>query len=194
VKKTYSTKRIFDIVSSLVLLTPTFPVFLVVALAIRLTSSGPAIFRQKRLGHHGTTFIIFKFRSMKIGTGKELDQVTPDDPRITKVGKFLRSTHLDELPQLFNVVRGEMSMVGPRPEEVSIAEYLKEKVPGYAERLEMMPGVTGLSQIAGREKVNQLGRKYEVRLDQHYGRKQSIRYDLKVMLGTVPHILRFKGV
>lgn len=131
---------------------------------------------------------------MKVGTEKQLDLVTRGDPRVTSVGKFLRATHLDELPQLINVLRGEMSMVGPRPDEIGIGEDLKEKIPGYAECLDLMPGITGLSQLVGRETIIERGRRLEIRLHGYYRRHRSLLYDFKVMASTVPHILRRRGV
>ena len=187
-------KRAFDIVCSSVLIALTLPVLLAAWLAVRLTSRGPAIFRQKRMGYRGAVFTMFKFRTMAHGTARPLDLVVRGDPRVTPVGRLLRATHLDELPQLFNVLRGEMSMVGPRPDELGIAEHLKRTIPGYAECLNMVPGLTGLSQLVGREKINGRGRRFEVWLHRVYRRKMCLAYDLLVVLLTVPHMLRQRGV
>jgi lipopolysaccharide/colanic/teichoic acid biosynthesis glycosyltransferase len=187
-------KRVFDVVCSSVLLFLGMPLLLAIWLAVRLTSRGPAIFRQYRMGYRGRVFMMFKFRTMVKGTARHLDLVVRGDPRVTPVGRLLRATHLDELPQLFNVLRGDMSMVGPRPDELGIAEHLKRTVPGYAECLSMVPGLTGLSQLVGREKINRRGRRFEVWLHRQYRRKMCLAYDMLVILLTIPHMLRQRGV
>ena len=193
VTRTYRAKRIVDITLSLILLFLTSPLFPLIALAIWLTSRGPVIFKQKRLGCRGIEFTIFKFRTMKNGAWTSM-VVTRKDSRVTRVGRFLRETHLDELPQLVNVLRGDMSMVGPRPHEIRMAEDLRRSVPGYEECLRMRPGIMGPSQIIGREKVDIHGRHYEVQLNLRYSERMSLFHDFRVMMGTVPHILRRQGV
>jgi lipopolysaccharide/colanic/teichoic acid biosynthesis glycosyltransferase len=203
-------KRWVDVICSAALLVLLSPVMALIALAIRLDSSGPAIFRQKRVGQWGKQFIMFKFRSMhanadekvhrqfasdyingnghkKNGTSSGGDEVVykPNgDKRITRVGRWLRRTSLDELPQLFNVLRGEMSLVGPRPAvPYEVDEYSK----WHLHRLTVMPGLTGLAQVSGRS-----GLTFEkiVRIDLVYVRRRSLALDLAILLRTIPVVLR----
>ena len=137
-------KRAFDLAVSFIVLIVGLPLLLLIALAIKGTSRGPIIFRQKRIGYREAEFEIFKFRTMFVGSGKSLDLVTRGDPRVTIVGKFLRKSHLDELLQVINVLRGEMSIVGWRPDESSIARELMEEIPAYRKVMwEGRPGITG---------------------------------------------------
>jgi lipopolysaccharide/colanic/teichoic acid biosynthesis glycosyltransferase len=196
-------KRAMDIVGSVVALLLCTPVFLVIALAIRLTSKGPVLFRQKRIGQSGEEFVLLKFRTMHInndprvhqeyvkqliagsaqrhpgnGNGKGVYKLTKDS-RITCVGCFLRRTSLDELPQLFNVLRGEMSLVGPRP---AIAYEVEAYDMWHRRRIfEAKPGITGLWQVSGRSRVN-----FDemVRLDLQYARTWSPWTDLKILMRT----------
>ena len=147
-------KRIFDIVVSLPLLIICSPLFLIVTVAIKLNSNGPIIYKQKRMGfttEKGTkTFYVYKFRSMNENAEQATGPVwaTDEDPRITSVGRVLRKTRLDELPQLINVLKGEMSIVGPRPERPHFVYQLDEQIPYYSERVYYVkPGITGLAQI-----------------------------------------------
>lgn len=190
----HKAKRAFDVSLTFLVILLCSPVLLGIAAAVWLTSEGPVIFRQRRIGWKGREFIMYKFRTMKDGTSKRLDLVTRNDPRVTRVGNFLRATHMDELPQLFNVLKGDMSLVGPRPDEFHIAQHLAMSVPGYGECLDMIPGLTGLSQLCGREKVNRLGRKFEVRLHRWYRRNRSFAYDALLVLATVPHVILRRGV
>ena len=187
-------KRIFDLACSSALLTLNAPLMLGIGAAIKLTSKGPVVFKQQRTGYQGKPFTMYKFRTMETGSERHLDLVERGDPRVTKVGTFLRASHLDELPQLINVIKGDMSMVGPRPDVVSIADHLALKVPGYVEALDMMPGLTGLSQLCGRERVNRIGRHFEVRLHRWYRRNRSLAYDALLVLATIPHMLLRRGV
>lgn len=189
-----TTKRVFDIFCALFFLLLALPLFLLIGIAVWMTSRGPIIFKQKRLGYLGAVFTIFKFRTLKAGTGRRLDMVTKGDPRVTRVGRFLRATHLDELPQLINVLLGDMSIVGPRPDEISIAEDLKARIPGYAERLDMMPGITGPQQLRGREEIIRCGRECEVPLLRLYRDGQSLFRDCEIIGRTVLHVLRGQGI
>jgi lipopolysaccharide/colanic/teichoic acid biosynthesis glycosyltransferase len=192
-----------DVVGSVVGLILFAPTFLVIALAIRLSSKGPVLFRQLRVGRYGTPFVFLKFRSMYIDNSAQLHkqyvtqliagqadpQLSHDsngavykltrDPRVTRVGAFLRSTSLDELPQLWNVLRGEMSLVGPRPP----IPYEVEAYDIWHRRrvLEAKPGITGLWQVSGRSRL-----KFDemVRLDVRYARVRSIWLDVKILLRT----------
>jgi lipopolysaccharide/colanic/teichoic acid biosynthesis glycosyltransferase len=173
-------KRAADTVISSFLLIVLTPVFVVTALAIKLTSRGPVFFIQERPGQHAKIFRVYKFRTMRPGSevmvkGKE---VFLDDDRITQVGRFLRRTKIDELPQLINVVRGEMSLVGPRPERIaSLQEYDDE----IAKRLNMRPGMTGLAQVSGNIYLD-LTERYK--LDVYYVENFSLWLDIRILART----------
>jgi exopolysaccharide biosynthesis polyprenyl glycosylphosphotransferase len=188
-------KRAVDIVGAAVGLTLGAPILGLIALAIRLDSPGPTVFRQTRVGAGGKLFEIYKFRSMREGAEAELEQLLElneadgpifkirDDPRLTRVGRFLRRTSLDELPQLWNVLRGEMSLVGPRPPIPSEVEGYQE---WHKKRLDGRPGVTGLWQISGR---SLLSFDEQVLLDIYYIENWSLWLDFKILLRTVPQVL-----
>ncbi len=197
-------KRLFDVVSSMILLIILSPVFLVLSLAIKL-DGGPAFFRHKRVGQGGNTFRCLKFRSMSVTAERDLaaylranhaaavewatQRKLRDDPRITPLGKFLRSTSLDELPQLFNVLRGEMSLIGPRP--VVRAEFDKHyNAAGQVAYAAARPGITGLWQVSGRSGTSYAER---VRLDIVYVNYWSLRQDFRILARTIPAVLRRKG-
>jgi lipopolysaccharide/colanic/teichoic acid biosynthesis glycosyltransferase len=188
-------KRIFDTVGALIGLFVTSPVLLLCALAVRLDSRGPVFFRQRRVGQYGRTFQIFKFRTMIHGTDKHGSKLTAfGDARITRVGKILRRTKLDEIPQLINVVRGEMSLVGPRPE---VPDYTEKYTPKERRVLEVRPGITGpaslayideeliLATAADREKfyVNTIMRR-KLRFDLAYCRNVCLLGDARLIIRT----------
>ncbi|MFB0524707.1 MAG: sugar transferase [Phycisphaerae bacterium] len=181
--------RIIDILVSLVLVVILLPVFAVIFTAIKLTSKGPAIFKQERAGKNGQAFIFYKFRTMKL----DVDPFGPspkssDDPRLTKIGKFLREYSLDELPQLFNVLKGDMSIIGPRPLYVSqMAEWDERQ----KKRLLVKPGLTGLAQISGR---GQITREEKLELDVKYVESASFLTDIKIVIATIGHVLGRKGI
>lgn len=189
-------KRGLDILVSGVLLVLLTPVFVILALAISLTSPGPIFYRQERLGENGRPFELLKFRSMICNAEEETGPVlaTVDDPRITKVGNFLRTFRLDELPQLINVLRGEMSLVGPRPErEYFVNQYLEE-IPYYRFRMTVKPGITGLAQVRGRYSTSP---EDKLRFDLLYISRYSLLQDLSILLNTaklVFHGLNAEGV
>jgi lipopolysaccharide/colanic/teichoic acid biosynthesis glycosyltransferase len=181
-----SVKRVLDVVLALVGLVVTAPVQLVVALLIRLRLGSPVLFRQLRPGRHGELFEVVKFRTMLPG---DPARGTADDAlRITPFGEWLRSTSLDELPSLWNVLRGDMSLVGPRP---LLVEYLPRYSPWQARRHEVRPGLTGLAAIAGRNSVDWPRR---LALDVEYVDRRSLRLDLSIMLATVRVVLRRDGI
>jgi exopolysaccharide biosynthesis polyprenyl glycosylphosphotransferase len=192
-------KRIMDVVISLVVFLLTWPLFIVIWVAIKLDSKGPGIFSASRVGEGGKTFKMYKFRTMIMGAQTLQQSVTQtdeqgrkiykvqDDPRVTRVGRFLRQTSLDELPQLINVLKGEMSLVGPRPEQPFIT---KQYDTWQWQRVLVPPGVTGWWQISGRSDLPMhLNTNYDV----YYVRNYSIFLDLKILLRTVIEVLRGKG-
>lgn len=185
-------KRLFDLLVSSVLLVILSPVMVLIALMIRLDSPGPALFKQQRLGQGQSKFTILKFRTMyhrtKIDQEREAVVESADDPRITRVGRFLRKTSLDELPQLINVVRGDMSLVGPRP---ILPEQLRAIPEQHLDRFEMKPGITGLAQVRGRRSLNWLE---QLKYDSEYCRNWSFLLDLKILWQTVWVVLTGKGV
>ena len=184
-------KRIIDIVASFTGLIVLSPLMLVVSILIKLESKGEVIFKQKRVGLNGKEFYMYKFRSMVINAEElkaELESQNEmsgpmfkmkDDPRITKIGKFIRKTSIDELPQLINVIKGDMSLVGPRP---SLPKEVKKFEPWMMERLEVKPGLTCIWQVSGRNNID-----FEdwMKLDIKYVRERSIKLDIKLILKTV---------
>lgn len=180
-------KRLFDVSVSVVLLLLLAPIIAMVAVLVRMKLGSPILFRQERPGLHGATFIMLKFRSMSnaVDTAGHL---LPDANRITHFGRLLRSTSLDELPGLWNVLRGEMSLVGPRP---LLVEYLPLYSPDQARRHDVRPGVTGWAQVNGR---NALSWDEKFALDLWYVDNQSFLLDLKILWMTVMKVLKRKGV
>lgn len=178
-------KRVFDILAALALLAFVWPLLLVIALAVRLDSRGSVFYRQQRVGLGGRTFGIYKFRSMmsdadRIGSY----QTMQGDPRITRVGRFLRKTSLDELPQLLNVLIGDMSLVGPRPDVPAQRELYSEA--DWAKRTSVRPGITGLAQATVRSAATPEQR---LALDLEYVEHASLLFDFKVILLTVRQVL-----
>ncbi|KEH98030.1 sugar transferase [Clostridium massiliodielmoense] len=195
----FGVKRLMDIILSLIGIIILIPVYLIVFIAIKLDSKGPAIFKQVRVGKDNVPFKIYKFRTMVVNADKkrslEIENVdienfvfqSKSDNRITKVGAFLRKTSLDELPQLFNVFMGNMSLVGPRPE---IPDVVKFYPPEYAQRLLVLPGITGLAQISGRGEI-ELGK--TVYFDLTYIKKFSVAYDIEILIKTVLSVFKREG-
>lgn len=182
--------RIIEFSFALLLLIILTPIFLLTAVCIRLESKGPILFRQKRGGYKGRHFIIYKFRTMYHDLEKEKEDrvILPFDARVTKVGRFLRKTSIDELPQIFNILLGDMSFVGPRPTLTSQTDIYNE----YQKlRLEVKPGVTGLAQISGR---NELTWDEKIEIDIEYIRRKSIRLDLYILLQTFYRVIKAEGV
>lgn len=199
-KRTYHiVKRIFDLIASLCGLIILSPLFLVVALLIKCEDHGPVFYKQKRVGKDQREFDMFKFRSMHVDADKRLTELKEqnevdgpmfkmkNDPRITSVGRFLRKTSLDELPQLWNVLRGDMSLVGPRPPlPREVANYSKYDL----QRLWVIPGITGLWQATER---NNVGFEEMVELDLEYIKKRSLLFDAKIILLTIIAIIHPNG-
>lgn len=183
----YTIKRTMDFFISLIGLVIIFPILIIVAAFIRLNMGSPVIFRQVRPGLHGKPFTMYKFRTMKDekdGQGNPL----PDAQRLTRLGRFLRATSLDELPELWNVLKGDMSLVGPRP---LLMEYLQRYTPEQARRHEVKPGITGWAQVNGRNAITWDGR---FKLDVWYVDNWSLRLDIKILWLTVLKTLKREGI
>jgi len=178
-------KRVLDLACAVVLLIVAAPVMAVIALAIRLESPGPALFRQERVGQFGKPFVLFKFRSMRQDAEKAGPRwASANDPRATRLGRLLRKTHLDEIPQAFNVLRGDLSFVGPRPERPCFVEMLRDEIPFYDLRHYVKPGITGWAQICYpyADSVEDSYEKHQY--DLYYGRNVSLALDLKILART----------
>ena len=182
-------KRAIDTLLSLIALIVFSPVIIITSIAIKLTSTGPVLFKQRRLGLHGKEFTIYKFRSMKVGTEHTGSGVysAKDDPRITKVGRFIRATSIDELPQLINIIAGDMAIVGPRPPLTyhpwPIEEYSEEQFHMF----DVRPGITGWAQVHGRKGVEWHER---IKMSVWYTRNVSLALDIKILFMTVFKVLR----
>jgi lipopolysaccharide/colanic/teichoic acid biosynthesis glycosyltransferase len=201
-------RRALNVLVALVGIVLTLPLMIVIALAIKLTSPGPVIFRQTRVGvdrrtpgipagnwrrgvdHGGRLFTLYKFRTMTADSGHAQVWASPDDPRVTRVGAILRKYRLDELPQLFNVLKGDMNVVGPRPEQPAIFAELREEIDRYPIRQRVLPGITGWAQVnqSYDTSVDSVRRKLE--LDLQYIQRRSTIEDLKIMALTFPTVVR----
>lgn len=181
------TKRLFDFVVSAVLVLLILSwVIPLLSLAIRLGSPGPALFQQIRTGRNGRTFRCLKFRTMYYNPTAQFVQATSNDSRVTSLGRFLRRSNLDELPQVLNVLKGDMSLVGPRPHPIQLDAQHWHSLPGYAERYAVKPGITGLAQVRGcrGETAQLIQMQHRVRYDHLYIRNQSVFLDLKICWWT----------
>ena len=189
----HSYKRWFDTFAAIVMLIPGIPIILTLMLLVKLTSKGPAVYSQVRVGKEGKLFTMYKIRTMRTDAEEKTGAVwaVKKDPRTTFVGRILRKLHLDELPQLFNVLRGNMALVGPRPERPEFVEILDKKIKGYSLRLLVLPGVTGYAQLnlpADRE-LSDVRRK--LALDSEYIETASFWFDSRLILGTVCRIFKY---
>lgn len=188
-------KRVMDITCALLSLCVLWPIMLIISLLIKIDTKGPVLYTQKRLGVRGKEFTLFKFRSMISEAEKHTGPIwaTKNDKRITRTGKILRPLRLDELPQLFNVLKGDMSFVGPRPERPAFVEHLKKSVPLYSLRLNVPPGITGLAQVKHvyDKSIEDVRRKLEY--DIQYINNVSISLDMKIFLKTILTVLQKKG-
>ncbi|CWE57583.1 MAG: sugar transferase [Streptococcus mitis] len=184
-------KRLGDISISLIAITLFCPVFILIAIAIKLDSEGPVIFKQKRFGIHKKTFYVFKFRTMKVESPKYVATRDLQNPEqwITRVGAFLRKTSLDELPQLCNILVGDMSIVGPRPVVVSERDVIEAREKYGAN--DVLPGLTGWAQINGRDN---LSTDIKAKLDGYYVKNRSLITDIKCIVRTIPYVLKRKGI
>lgn len=190
-----SLKRLIDLVVSFLVVVIGLPLWFLVALVIRLTSPGPAIYRQRRIGQKGREFTMFKFRTMRENAEAETGPVwaTADDPRYTAVGRWLRKTRLDEVPQFFNVLRGDMSLVGPRPERPFFVEKLTREIPLYSRRHRVKPGITGWAQVKWKYDSSLEDVQQKVKYDLFYIENMSLRRDLQILFRTVYTALRGSG-
>ena len=183
-------KRFLDVTASFLGLVLLSPLLLAVSILIKIDSRGPVIFRQKRIGRNGKVFEIYKFRSMCVGAEKTGSGVYSGkgDARVTRIGKILRATSIDELPQLLNIIKGDMSLVGPRPERPEIAKEYEKEIPEFAFRLKVKAGLTGYAQIYGKYNTTFYDK---LKMDLMYIRNYSLLLDLKLILMT-PKILLMK--
>jgi putative colanic acid biosynthesis UDP-glucose lipid carrier transferase len=186
-------KRAFDLVLSGVAVVALAPLMAVLAIGVKISSPGPALFRQRRYGLHGEEIAVYKFRSMTVcEDGVSVTQATRDDPRITRFGRFLRRTSLDELPQLFNVLEGKMSLVGPRPHAVAHNELYRKLICGYMIRHKVRPGISGWAQVNGlrgeTDTVDKMSAR--VKFDIDYLNQWSIWLDIKILVRTVLLVVR----
>ena len=187
-------KRTFDVLASFIGLICLLPVFFIIAIAVKVTSKGPIFYVQERLGKNFRPFKMLKFRSMVVNNAQNHSLVTAKrDARITPLGSALRAYKLDELPQLWNVLVGDMSLVGPRPERPEFIADLSREVPHYLDRLQLKPGLTGIAQIVNGYDNNIESFKRKVAYDLLYLRNCSVMNDLKILLRTVRIVLTGKG-
>jgi len=191
----YRLKRWLDRAAALVLLIPGVPVIAVLTVLIRLTSRGPGLYSQPRVGKNGRTYVMYKLRSMRCDAEAKSGPTwsTGDDPRITKLGKVLRKLHLDELPQLWNVLKGEMSLIGPRPERPEFVEVLATEIPEYVTRLAVEPGVTGLAQINLPADTDFDSVRRKLVLDQEYIANASLWLDFRIFACTLLRVVGLPG-
>jgi lipopolysaccharide/colanic/teichoic acid biosynthesis glycosyltransferase len=186
-----SARRGVEVVAALGLALVALPVVLLAALLVKLTSRGPALYLQRRVGRGGVPFTIYKLRTMRHNCESQTGPrwALPGDPRVTLLGRLLRRTHLDELPQLLNVLRGDMSLIGPRPERPEFVARFEQILPGYGERLRVRPGVTGLAQVQvgpglGLEVVRR-----KLAYDLYYIRRRGPWLELRILAGTALHVV-----
>jgi lipopolysaccharide/colanic/teichoic acid biosynthesis glycosyltransferase len=180
-------KKLLDVCFALILIGVTLPIMLLASIAIKLESEGPILFKQQRPGKNCRIFTLYKFRTMCVETERE-GRPLSDLERLTKVGSFLRKTSIDELPQLFNILRGEMSFIGPRP---LLVQYLQHYTPEQMRRHEVTPGISGWAQVNGR---NAISWEEKFRLDVWYVDHISFKLDMKIFFMTIWNVIRKKGI
>ncbi|MEO0093606.1 MAG: sugar transferase [candidate division WOR-3 bacterium] len=188
-------KRATDICLSLIGILFFLPFAIIIAILIFIESGRPAFYIQKRVGKNGKIFDLYKFRSMVNGAERHTGPIWAkrNDPRITSIGRMLRKTRLDEFPQLLNVLKGEMSLVGPRPERPEIIEYLKREIPEYTRRLQLKPGITGLAQVNHHYDSCLDDVRKKLACDFYYMENQNLLIDLQIFLKTVGVVLTGRG-
>ena len=184
-------QRVLDIVLSVIGILIGIPLMIVFGILIKVEDNGPITYKQERLGKGGKKFYIYKLRSMRTDAEKFGAQwAEKDDPRITKVGKFIRKTRIDEIPQLFNILKGDMSIIGPRPERPSFTEEFNKEIPGFINRLAVKPGLTGWAQVNGGYEITP---EEKLKEDIFYIKNRSILLDLKILFTTVQVVLTGDG-
>ena len=196
IRKTYETvKRAFDIIISITALIVLSPLFLLAGALIKLTSKGSIFFTQTRVGKDGKLFNIYKFRTMRVDAEKETGPVwaAANDTRLIPVGSFLRKSHMDEIPQFLNVLKGEMSFIGPRPERPIFVEKFKEIIPNYEKRLTIKPGITGLAQVWHKYDETVADVRKKIKYDLLYVKKICLWTDLTIFFRTFRVVLSGKG-
>jgi exopolysaccharide biosynthesis polyprenyl glycosylphosphotransferase len=184
-------KRSFEVLFSIGLLIFTLPVLVITMIAIKLESPGPVFYKQERVGLNGKCFSVIKLRSMRTDAEKNGPQwAAKNDPRVTQIGKFIRKTRIDEIPQLINVLRGDMSLIGPRPERPMFTEQFDKEIPGFKKRLKVKPGLTGWAQVNGGYDATP-AEKFE--MDMYYIQRQSFKLDMQILLRTVWVVISGSG-
>jgi lipopolysaccharide/colanic/teichoic acid biosynthesis glycosyltransferase len=203
-------RRVLNVAVAAIGLVLCLPLMLAIAILIMLTSKGPILYTQTRVGldrrnrfsvdgrrrvdYGGKLFKIYKFRTMRVNADRDGEVwASPDDPRVTPLGRLLRKYRLDELPQLFNVLIGDMNLVGPRPEQPKIFTTLRDRIDRYSERQRVLPGITGLAQVSQHYDCSIDDVRQKVLFDLHYISHRSVRQDLKVMLKTIPVVVFKRG-
>ena len=186
-------KRVTDIIGSLIAIVIFSPAMLLAAIAVRCSGRGPVIFQQERVGLNGVHFMMYKFRTMRMQKDEEEKEAwtTKNDPRVTRIGRFLRATSLDETPQFFNVLFGHMSLVGPRPERPQFVEKFKEEIPRYMIKHQVRPGITGWAQINGYRGDTSIRKRIEY--DLYYIENWTYSFDLRILFSTIFHVFRQKN-
>jgi sugar transferase (PEP-CTERM system associated) len=183
-------RRVFDVVSSLIGIALSFPIMVLTAVAIRIESPGPVVYTQERVGLGGRKFIIFKLRSMQSNAEAQGPVwACENDPRVTRVGRIIRRLHIDETPQFFNILRGEMSLIGPRPERPEFVERLEERIPYYSERHLVKPGLTGWAQVSYPYGASFEDAREKLQYDLYYIKNQSPLLDAVILLETARVVL-----
>lgn len=185
-------KRVLDIVLSLLGLIFGFPIILVFGILIKLEDKGPMFYKQERLGKKGKKIYVYKLRSMKIDAEKNgiAKWAEKNDPRITNIGKFIRNTRIDELPQLINILMGDMSLIGPRPERPELTYEFNKEIPGFIDRLKVKPGLTGLAQVNGGYDITP---EEKLMWDIEYINNRSILLDFKIIIKTIKVVITGDG-
>ena len=184
-------QRVLDVVLSLLGLVIGIPIIAIFGILIKIDDKGPITYKQERLGKCGKSFYIYKLRSMRLDAEKYGAQwAEKDDPRITKVGKFIRKTRIDEIPQLFNILKGDMGLIGPRPERPNFTVQFNEEIPGFINRLAIKPGLTGWAQVNGGYEVTPEEKLIE---DIYYIKNRSVLLDFKILLRTVKVVFTGDG-
>jgi exopolysaccharide biosynthesis polyprenyl glycosylphosphotransferase len=187
-------KRAMDIIIAFGLLILSSPIFFLAAIGVKLDSKGPIFYSQERVGLYGRRFMVHKFRTMKVDAEKNGAQwATKNDPRITRIGLFLRRARIDELPQLLCVLKGDMSMVGPRPERAVFIEQLREQVPFYISRLKIKPGLTGWAQVRHHYDTSIEDVQKKLQYDMYYYENMSLLLDIQILFRTIYVVITGKG-